>query len=96
MNEEIRDDFNHDLKRKVQSIILAHLYIKKNELQDKVSLQEIKEKVSLLDKSYLEPDLIKLWNNTDWVKIDDLNNFMITEEGMIEEERKIKDNKIID
>lgn len=88
MNEEIRDDFNHDLKRKVQSIILAHLYIKKNELQDKVSLQEIKEKVSLLDKSYLEPDLIKLWNNTDWVKIDDLNNFMITEEGMIEEEEK--------
>lgn len=50
-NELGIDDANKELKLKVQSIILANLYIKKRERHDKVSLQKVKVKVSQLDKS---------------------------------------------
>ncbi|MGD9533662.1 MAG: hypothetical protein AB7V56_07825 [Candidatus Nitrosocosmicus sp.] len=44
----------------------------------------MEEKVSLQDKSYLELDLIKLWNNSNLVVITDDNQFSITELGMTE------------
>ena len=50
---------NEVVERKVQSIILAHLYLKKRERQDDVSLQEIEDRVSSLDQAYLKLDLIK-------------------------------------
>lgn len=87
MNEKNIDEPYNEIEKKVQSIILAHLYIKKMERQEKVSLQ---------DKSYLELDLIKLWNNSNLVVITDDNQFSITELGMTEEERRIKENKVID
>lgn len=96
MNEKNIDEPYNEIEKKVQSIILAHLFIKKRERQEKVSLQELEEKVSLQDKSYLELDLIKLWNNSNLVVITDDNQFSITELGMTEEERRIKENKVID
>ncbi|KAA2282478.1 MAG: hypothetical protein AB7V56_00500 [Candidatus Nitrosocosmicus sp.] len=87
---------DEESERKVRSIILAHLYMQKREKQDKVSFQEIEDIVSSMDQSYLKLDLGKLWNNSNLVKITDSNEFTITDEGMAEEEKRIKENRIID
>lgn len=90
------DDDNKKRERKVQSIVLAHLYLKKRELQEKVSLKELEVKVSLLDKSYIELDLIKLFENSDLVKVTEDNQFIITKKGMEDEEGRIKENNVIE
>lgn len=87
---------DEDVERKVKSIMLAHLYLEKRERHDKVSLIELQDRVSTMDKAYINIDLVKLWNNSNLVKITDTNEFSITDEGMAEEEKRIKENRIID
>lgn len=96
MNDVSNLESNEESERKVRSIILAHLYLKKRERQDKVSLQEMEDRVSSLDQAYLKLDLVKLWNNSNLVEITNGNQFSITDEGMAEEEKRIKEDKIID
>ncbi len=76
------------------SIILAHQYLKKR-VTEKVFLQEIEDRVSSLDRAYLKPDLVKLWNNSNLVEITNGNGFSITDEGMAEEEKRIHEDRII-
>lgn len=96
MNDVSNLESNEESERKVRSIILAHLYLKKRERQDKVSLQEMEDRVSSLDQAYLKLDLVKLWNNSNLVEITNGNQFSITDEGMAEEEKRIKEDRIID
>ena len=96
MNNVSNLESDEEEERKVRSIILAHLYLKKRERQDKVSLQEIEDKVSSLDQAYMKLDLIELWNNSNLVEIIDGNQFSITDEGMAEEEKRIQEDRIID
>lgn len=91
MNDVSNLESNEESERKVRSIILAHLYLKKRERQDKVSLQEMEDRVSSLDQAYLKLDLVKLWNNSNLVEITNGNQFSITDEGMAEEEKRIKE-----
>ena len=96
MNDVSNLESNEESERKVRSIILAHLYLKKRERQDKVSLQELEDRVSSLDQAYWKLDLVKLWNNSNLVEITNGNEFSITDEGMAEEEKRIQDDRIID
>lgn len=96
MNDVSNLESSEESERKVRSIILAHLYLKKRERQDKVSLQEMEDRVSSLDQAYLKLDLVKLWNNSNLVEITNGNQFSITDEGMAEEEKRIKEDRIID
>ena len=96
MNNVSNLESDEEEERKVRSIILAHLYLKKRERQDKVSLQEIEDKVSSLDQAYMKLDLIELWTNSNLVEITDGNQFSITDEGMAEEEKRIQEDRIID
>lgn len=91
MNDVSNLESSEESERKVRSIILAHLYLKKRERQDKVSLQEMEDRVSSLDQAYLKLDLVKLWNNSNLVEITNGNQFSITDEGMAEEEKRIKE-----
>jgi hypothetical protein len=96
MNNLSSFESDEDVERKVKSIMLAHLYLEKRERHDKVSLIELQDRVSTMDKAYINIDLVKLWNNSNLVKITDTNEFSITDEGMAEEEKRIKENRIID
>ncbi|WP_148687086.1 hypothetical protein [Candidatus Nitrosocosmicus hydrocola] len=96
MNNVSSFESDEDVERKVKSIMLAHLYLEKRERHDKVSLIELQDRVSTMDKAYINIDLVKLWNNSNLVKITDTNEFSITDEGMAEEEKRIKENRIID
>ena len=96
MNNLSSFESDEDVERKVKSIMLAHLYLEKRERHDKVSLIELQDRESTMDKAYINIDLVKLWNNSNLVKITDTNEFSITDEGMAEEEKRIKENRIID
>lgn len=96
MDDTSTFESDEETERKVKSIILAHLYLQKRERQDKVSLSEIEDRVSSMDQAYMKLDLIKLWNNSNLVKTTDSNEFSITDEGMAEEEKRIKENRIIE
>ena len=96
MNNISNFESDEEAERKVRSIILAHLYLKKRERQEKVPMRELEDRVSSLDQAYLKVDLIKLWNNSNLVEITDGNEFSITDEGMADEEKRIKENRIID
>ena len=96
MNNLSSFESDEDAERKVKSIMLAHLYLEKRERHDKVSLIELQDRESTMDKAYINIDLVKLWNNSNLVKITDTNEFSITDEGMAEEEKRIKENRIID
>lgn len=82
MSETSNFESDEESERKVRSIILAHSYMQKRERRNKVSLQEIEDTVSSMDQSYLKLDLVKLWNNSNLVKITENNEFIITDEGM--------------
>jgi hypothetical protein len=96
MNNISSFESDEEVEAKVRSIILAHLYLKKRERQEKVHIRELEDRVSSLDQAYLKVDLTKLWNDSKWVEITDGNEFSITEEGMAEEEKRIQENRIID
>ena len=96
MNNISSIESDEEAERKVRSIILAHLYLKKRERQEKVPIRELEDRVSSLDQAYLKVDLIKLWNNSNLVEITDGNELSITDEGMADEEKRIKENRIID
>ena len=96
MNNISSFESDEEAERKVRSIILAHLYLKKRERQEKVPIQELEDRVSSLDQAYLKVDLIKLWNNSKLVEISNGNEFNITDEGMAEEEKRIRENRIIE
>ncbi|WP_458719218.1 hypothetical protein [Candidatus Nitrosocosmicus sp. R] len=44
----------------------------------------------------MKVDLIKLWNDSKLVEISNGNEFSITDEGMAEEEKRIRENRIIE
>jgi hypothetical protein len=96
MNNISSFESDEEAERKIRSIILAHLYLKKREREEKVSLIELVDVVSSQDQAYKEVDLIKLMSNSNLVEITDGNEFIITEEGMNEEEKRIQEDRIID
>ncbi len=83
MNNISSFESDEEAERKVRSIILAHLYLKKRERQEKVLIQELEDRVSSLDQAYLKVDLIKLWNNSKLVEIIDGNEFSITDDPLL-------------
>ncbi|WP_148685766.1 hypothetical protein [Candidatus Nitrosocosmicus hydrocola] len=96
MNNISSFESDEEAERKIRSIILAHLYLKKREREEKVSLIELVDVVSSQDQTYKEVDLVKLMSNSNLIEITDGNEFIITEEGMNEEEKRIQEDRIID
>jgi KaiC/GvpD/RAD55 family RecA-like ATPase len=96
MNNISSFESDEDAEQKIRSIVLAHLYLKKREREEKVSLQELEDRVSEMDQAYTKVDLVKLMNNSNLITITDGNEFSITEEGMAEEEKRIQEDRIID
>ncbi len=96
MNNISSFESDEEAERKIRSIILAHLYLKKREREEKVSLIELVDVVSTQDQTYKEVDLVKLMSNSNLIEITDGNEFIITEEGMNEEEKRIQEDRIID
>jgi hypothetical protein len=96
MNNISSFESDEEAERKIRSIILAHLYLKKREREEKVSLIELVDVVSSQDQTYKEVDLVKLMSNLNLIEITDGNEFIITEEGMNEEEKRIQEDRIID
>ena len=50
--------------------------------------------VSSIDQSFLKVYLIRLWNDSNWVKITDNYDFSITDEGMAEEKKRIQEKRL--
>lgn len=96
MNNISSFESDEEAERKIRSIILAHLYLKKREREEKVSLKELVDVVSSQDQVYKEVDLVKLVSNSNLIEITDGNEFIITEEGMNDEEKRIQEDRIID
>lgn len=96
MNNISSFESDDEAERKIRSIILAHLYLKKREREEKVSLKELEDVVSSQDEAYKEVDLVKLMSNSHLIEITDDNEFIITEEGMNDEEKRIQEDRIID
>ncbi len=96
MNNISSFESDEEAERKIRSIILAHLYLKKREREEKVSLIELVDVVSSQDQTYKEVDLVELMSNSNLIEITDGNEFIITEEGMNEEEKRIQEDRIID
>lgn len=96
MNNISSFESDDEAERKIRSIILAHLYLKKREREEKVSLKELVDVVSSQDQVYKEVDLVKLVSNSNLIEITDGNEFIITEEGMNDEEKRIQEDRIID
>jgi len=96
MNNISSFESDEEAERKIRSIILAHLYLKKREREEKVSLKELVDVVSSQDQVYKEVDLVKLVSNSNLIEITDGNEFIITEEGMNNGEKRIQEDRIID
>lgn len=96
MNNISSVESDEEAERKIRSIILAHLYLKKRELEEKVSLKELVDVVSSQDQAYKEVDLVKLMSNSNLIEITEGNEFIITDEGLNEEEKRIQEDRIIE
>ena len=94
MNNISNSESNDELERKVRGIALAHLYLKRREGKDKISIEELEDRVSSLDQSLLRVNLTKLWDHSNWVEIVDSYYFSITDEGMAEEEKRIQEKRL--
>lgn len=85
---------DEELTRKVQGIILNHLYISKQNNIDSITVHDLIERIKAMDSTLVNVDFIMLWNETDWVDIDDNNDLRITHHGELEARNRILNGRL--
>jgi len=85
---------DEELTRKVQGIILNHLYVSKQNNIDSITVHELIERIKAMDSTLVQVDFIMMWNETDWVEIDDNNDFRITPNGELEARNRILNGRL--